>query len=825
MKKNNNNSKNKRRIIISIILLFILFLLSIFGCKKYNDNKYRTLLNSIPKLNNEGYWIDKDNNKLTDLKSKYKNIYSYDYYKNIDKDYKKPLSTFINEYNNESLNHKFKVNFYLDDIEYDIKEYNFLDKLVFPKDPIKENYNFKGWKPLDNNINEDLLFTSNNKIIVDSDFNFKAVFDQDIVPYKDTYKVEFYVDNNLYKKFEVLKGSKIEEFNVPDKEGYITLGWYDQFDNKFNFNNKINNDLKIKALYQINYYYEGNQNKVVNIYDHNHNLISSNSYEKDSEIKLKRFSNDYVYECYFDEDNISDEFNDIEDDTYFKFIVTKDINLVAKGHRKYIEFNFNDSDIKLYDSNGDLINDKRIKVTTGEPILFPKLIKDNYYRIRPIEWEFIDNNTCLSYKYSDLIYLNNYDLSLTLRGEDTLFSNIFLFSEESDHVDITGLNNEYKLIPNLDLNIPEYINDKKVVSISGLNNLDNINNVILNKNIELIKEYCFENSSLRYINLETSNIKSIEKNSFKNCENLNRIILPSTLNSLGEEAFYGCKKVNKIDLKNTALTSIPNSCFEDCVENSKLTLPQNLVSIGESAFENNSKLTDLNMLLNSPVKKIGKKAFKNLDKITNLKFSSNLEEIGQEAFYGSKKVKKIDFSLNNKITRIEGKSFYQCSEVTHIILPSSLKYIDNQAFHFCYKVININLFNTQLIEIGDQSFGSSYNLEEIKLPSTFKKFYNDAFEHSKLKKIDLIHTSMDKVTTYALNSTGSNLKEIYLPSTIKKLEIYSFSNAQSLDEIVYDGTKDQFKTIEFASNWILNIHGRNPIIEFNDGSSCHYNDL
>ena len=53
----------------------------------------------------------------------------------------------------------------------------------------------------------------------------------------------------------------------------------------------------------------------------------------------------------------------------------------------------------------------------------------------------------------------------------------------------------------------------------------------------------------------------------------------------------------------------------------------------------------------------------------------------------------------------------------------------------------------------------------------------------------------------------------------------SFRDCASIEKIKYNGSKDQFKHINFGENWMPDIATINPLIEFNDGTSCHYNEL
>ncbi|MGP1414197.1 MAG: leucine-rich repeat protein [Bacillales bacterium] len=248
-KKEKNKFKRRRNVIIAIITLLLLLLLGLFGCKTYNNNKINRLLDSIYKLDNYGYWTNNKGKQVTDKQNSSRNLSSYDYYKKVDTSYNKSLEEFIKDYQNKNLPKKFSVEFFKDDSNIlEKREYNYLEKIVFPSDLKKDGYTFKGWKLIP--YYSDVIFTSQSNVLVDDDFKFYSIFDKNTDPnINNEYKVEFIVDNKIFKEFNVKNGEKIKEFNAPEKTNHLFLGWYDELDNKYNFNNPINKNLRLKAKY------------------------------------------------------------------------------------------------------------------------------------------------------------------------------------------------------------------------------------------------------------------------------------------------------------------------------------------------------------------------------------------------------------------------------------------------------------------------------------------------------------------------------------------------------------------------------------------------
>ena len=81
-------------------------------------------------------------------------------------------------------------------------------------------------------------------------------------------------------------------------------------------------------------------------------------------------------------------------------------------------------------------------------------------------------------------------------------------------------------------------------------------------------------------------VTSLSNNSFSNRENLTSIILPSSITSIGREAFWGSKitSINLGDLSN--LTTIGTQAFYNCYRLTEVTLPASITTMGSNVFAN-----------------------------------------------------------------------------------------------------------------------------------------------------------------------------------------------------------------------------------------------
>ena len=71
-------------------------------------------------------------------------------------------------------------------------------------------------------------------------------------------------------------------------------------------------------------------------------------------------------------------------------------------------------------------------------------------------------------------------------------------------------------------------------------------------------------------------------------------VIPCSVTSIGERAFYFCRSLASITIPDS-VTSIGDWAFYDCSSLASITIPDSVTSIGESAFSGCSSLTRINV--------------------------------------------------------------------------------------------------------------------------------------------------------------------------------------------------------------------------------------
>ena len=235
------------------------------------------------------------------------------------------------------------------------------------------------------------------------------------------------------------------------------------------------------------------------------------------------------------------------------------------------------------------------------------------------------------------------------------------------------------------------------------NHLD-IRRIILPDNITEFGEYAFYGLTLETINI------------------------PSSLRKLGNNCFDENRwlSVNPLIIPE-GVTEIPTQCFQFCYKLKKVVLPSTIKTIGILAFFD-SLVDDMNFP--EGLDSIGYLSMHGT-RLTEVVLPKTIRTIGNEAFADNVKLKRV--VLPEGLTEIPDKLFSECIELEKIVIPESVTKINTEAFSDCLK-LKTNL-PPKLKWIGDGAF-SYCSLDSIVFPATMEYIGKEAFKDlKKLKKI------------------------------------------------------------------------------------------
>ena len=186
---------------------------------------------------------------------------------------------------------------------------------------------------------------------------------------------------------------------------------------------------------------------------------------------------------------------------------------------------------------------------------------------------------------------------------------------------------------------------------------------------------------LRYLNIAEVNITALPTQAFYKSTNVENLILPNTLTTIGEEMFYhsalktivipesvetieraafcGCENLSSFEIPARVKT-IEEEVFRYCRSLTSIEIPANVKTIGDGAFSM-SALTSIKIPTN--VETIGNEAFSDCESLTSIEILANVKTIGNNVFSLCKSLKTVDMSACTQVETIGQYAFYKDSEL------------------------------------------------------------------------------------------------------------------------------------------------------------------
>ena len=274
---------------------------------------------------------------------------------------------------------------------------------------------------------------------------------------------------------------------------------------------------------------------------------------------------------------------------------------------------------------------------------------------------------------------------------------------------------------------------------------------------------------------------TIPKNALNEKSSLLRIVLPDTLNAIGELAFRSCvnltgsiiipEGVTEIGCSAfmwcTALTgslSLPSTlqyiggggavdrggAFWDCHFSCELKLPNNLKYIGHNAFSGNDGYYG-NLILPENLEFIGDFAFANARNITgNLTIPQGVSYISQYAFQNTGLNGTLQ--LHDGITGIQPGAFQGSPLKGELVLPKNLTTLGASAFEGCDFSGELKL-PKDIASIGNNAFAGNWRLMgSVEFPEGLQTIGSNAFSECRSLEGLVFSESIENIQSGAFNN-------------------------------------------------------------------------
>ena len=226
------------------------------------------------------------------------------------------------------------------------------------------------------------------------------------------------------------------------------------------------------------------------------------------------------------------------------------------------------------------------------------------------------------------------------------------------------------------------------------------------------------------------NVTSIGYSAFKDCSNLERVIIGNNVTTIEQDAFSGCRSLVSVTIGNS-VTRIEFSAFYNCCSLQSITIPNSVTHIGGNAFKDCTNLESVT--IGSGVTFIGDYAFEGCSSLKSVMIPNSVTFLGYYAFWGCSNLSNV--TIGNGITTIGSGTFEGCSSLTNVNIPNSVTTIKWSAFSGCSSLQSITIPNS-VTTIKAKAFYYCTSLANVIIGNKVTAIEEDAFQHcSKLKVV------------------------------------------------------------------------------------------
>ncbi|MBR1625461.1 MAG: leucine-rich repeat protein, partial [Clostridia bacterium] len=244
-----------------------------------------------------------------------------------------------------------------------------------------------------------------------------------------------------------------------------------------------------------------------------------------------------------------------------------------------------------------------------------------------------------------------------------------------------------------------------------------------------------------------------------------------------EGAFFGCKALKNLVIPDS-VTDIGDNLLRDCLV-LEFNEYDNAYYLGNA--ENPCvilvKAKDTNITscsVNEKTRFIYKEAFQFCSELTELSIPESVLGIGSSAFSGCVKLKNVN--IPTKCKEIKQYTFSNCGLIEDIVIPDSVETIEKGAFFNCDSLMSVT-FGKNVTMIGEEAFQECAFLTTVTLNPKVMKIGDNAFKWC------------------------ARLASITIPITVKEIGAYAFRYCNNFTDVIYEGTKEQWKTFRKENDW------------------------
>ena len=280
-------------------------------------------------------------------------------------------------------------------------------------------------------------------------------------------------------------------------------------------------------------------------------------------------------------------------------------------------------------------------------------------------------------------------------------------------------------------------------------------------------------------------VTKIGDEALKGNDNIVSITIPGSVKDIGNNAFEGCTKLERVIFTNPGQASgnliIRVSAFQDCKKLTECEIPARAYQVVGNIFKGCTSLTEVKVNANNPhyftkdgvlfgpalvnyqpqyedaytlqSYPAGREGAYTIPSSVNGK---TIDQIWTSGFEGAASL--TDITIPASIGRL-GTAAFENTGLTHVTIPDTVHQVDPAVFQNCTKLVSVKL-PAGLAEIDQYMFANCISLQHVDMPDT-----------------------ITKINIYAFHNCTS-LTSLALPEGLTSLSVGCFEKCYNLQHVV-----------------------------------------
>lgn len=281
-------------------------------------------------------------------------------------------------------------------------------------------------------------------------------------------------------------------------------------------------------------------------------------------------------------------------------------------------------------------------------------------------------------------------------------------------------------------------------------------------------------------------VTKIDNEALKGNDNIVSITIPGSVKDIGNNAFEGCTKLERVIFTNPEKTSknliIRLSAFQNCKKLTECEIPARAYQVVGNVFKGCTSLTEVTVNKNNPYYftddcgVLFGPALVNYEPQYDDAYALQSYPAGRQGAYtipskvNGKEIDQIwtsgfegasgltDITIPASIGRL-GTAAFESTGLTHVTIPDTVKQVDPAVFQNCTELVSVKL-PAGLAEIDQYMFANCISLQHVDMPDT-----------------------ITKINIYAFHNCTS-LTSLALPKNLSSLSVGCFDKCINLQHVV-----------------------------------------